>query len=229
MSHWRIQELPSQDLRKRQIPREPKPSRADAGTRSDFVQFLRSWLTDPLRVGSVAPSGKALARMMTQGIVPSDRPVLELGPGTGVFTKALLARGLSERDLTLVEYGAGFAQMLEHRFPQARVLRMDAARIFQFSLFDGASVGAVLSGLPLLSMSPRKVTAILSAGFSYLRRGGSFYQFTYGLRCPIPRPILDRLGLKATQVGCAVRNLPPAAVYRITRRPAVRHVTVCSR
>lgn len=189
-----------------------------AATCSDFVQFFRLWAANPLQVAAVAPSGEALARVMTQEIGPETGRVLELGPGTGVFTRALLARGVAESELTLVEYGSDFARMLEFRFPQARVLWMDASQLARFELFDGAPVGAVVSGLPLLSMSPRKVIAILSGAFTYMRPGGAFYQFTYGPRCPVPRPILDRLGLKATRVGRALRNIPPAAVYRITRR-----------
>ena len=188
---------------------------------TDFFQFFRSWISDPLRVAAVAPSGDHLARMMTQDIRPSDGPVLELGAGTGAFTRALIARGISESELTLVEYGSDFMRMLQFRHPQARVLWMDASQLAQYDLFDGAPVGAVISGLPLLSMSPRKVMLILSSAFKYLRSGGAFYQFTYGPRCPVPRPILDRLGLKAVRVGGTVRNLPPASVYRITRRQPI--------
>lgn len=192
-----------------------------AATTCDSFQFFRSWISDPLRVAAIAPSGESLARVMTRAIGPSDGPILELGAGTGVFTRALLGRGVRESDLTLVEYGSDFMRMLQLRFPHARVLWMDASQLGQYQLFDGAPVGAVVSGLPLLSMSPRKVMAILSGAFKYLRAGGAFYQFTYGPRCPVPRPILDRLGLKAVRVGGTVRNLPPASVYRITRRPPI--------
>ena len=184
----------------------------------DFFRFFRSWVADPLRVGAVAPSGDSLSRLITKEIRPSDGPVLELGAGTGTFTRALLARGIRESDLTLVEYGSDFMRILQHRFPRARVLWMDASQLANYDLFPGATVGAVVSGLPLLSMSPRKVMSILSGAFSHVRPAGSFYQFTYGPRCPVPRPILDRLGLKATRIGATVRNIPPAAVYRITRR-----------
>jgi phosphatidylethanolamine/phosphatidyl-N-methylethanolamine N-methyltransferase len=67
-------------------------------------------------------------------------------------------------------------------------------------------------------MSPLKVTAILTGAFSYLRPGGAFYQFTYANRCPVPRRLLDRLGLKSTRVGRALLNVPPATVYKLTRR-----------
>lgn len=186
---------------------------------ADVFRFFWSWTSDPLRVAAIAPSGESLARVMTREIGPSDGPVLELGAGTGVFTRALLAQGVRESDLTLIEYGSDFMRMLQMRFPQARVLWMDASQLGQYQLFPEANVGAVVSGLPLLSMSPRKVMSILTGAFGTLRPTGAFYQFTYGPRCPVPRPILDRLGLKATRVGGTVRNLPPAAVYRITRRP----------
>jgi phospholipid N-methyltransferase len=71
-------------------------------------------------------------------------------------------------------------------------------------------------------MSTRKVISILGGAFSYVRPGGTFYQFTYGMRCPVPRPVLDRLGLKATLIDRTLRNMPPAAVYRLTRRPQAR-------
>jgi len=185
---------------------------------SDILHFLRSWVSNPLRVGAVAASGETLARLITQEIDGSAGAVIELGPGTGVFTRSLLARGVSEDDLTLIEYGDEFLPRLKRRFPKARVLQMDASRLRKAHLFEEASVGAAVSGLPLLSMSPRKQTAILAGVFAYLRPGASLYQFTYGPRCPVPRRILDRLGLKAVRVGGTVRNIPPAAVYRISRR-----------
>lgn len=185
---------------------------------SDYYRFFRSWVANPLRVAAVAPSGDSLSRLMTMEISPKDGPVLELGAGTGAFTRALLERGVREGDLTLVEYGSDFARLLQFRFPRARILWMDASQLASHELFAAANVGAVVSGLPLLSMPPRKVMAILSGAFSYVRPNGAFYQFTYGPRCPVPRAILDRLGLKAKRIGGTVRNIPPAAVYRITRR-----------
>lgn len=185
---------------------------------SDILTFLRSWAAAPLRVGAIAPSGSALADLITRDIGPHTGPVIELGPGTGVFTGRLLERGVAEANLTLIEYGSDFARLLQVRFPDARVLWMDAARLKTIALEVPQSIGAVVSGLPLLSFSPRKVIAVLDGAFHHLGPAGAFYQFTYGPRCPVPRPILDRLGLRATLVGRAILNVPPAAVYRITQR-----------
>lgn len=185
---------------------------------ADALLFFRAWLSAPLQVASVTPSGRALASLMTSEISAGTGTVIELGPGTGVFTEALLNRGVCQSDLILVEYGVDFARELTMRFPAATTLRMDAAQLRKFELQTSAPIGAVVSGLPLLSMPVRKVIAILEGAFSHLRHDGAFYQFTYGPRCPIPRPLLDRLGLKATFIGGTLANVPPAAVYRISRR-----------
>ena len=185
---------------------------------SDLVPFFRAWVADPRRVASITPSGARLAELLTREITSETGPILELGAGTGVVTRALLTRGVRECDLTLVEYGSAFTRTLEQRFPDARVLCQDAARLNQIDLFPGAAAGAVVSGLPLLAMTPRQIIAILSGAFAQLRPGGTFYQFTYVPRCPIPQRILDRLGLMSMRVGRTFINIPPATVYRITRR-----------
>lgn len=183
---------------------------------SDSLNFFRSWLSDPLRVASVTPSSRSLARLITREA--ADGRVLELGPGTGVFTRALIERGVREEDLVLVECGTEFAAVLKERFPASTILSIDAARLAEGRPEISAGIGAAVSGLPLLSMPPRKVIAILAGIFLHMRPGGQLYQFTYGPRCPIPRPLLDRLGLRAKRVGGTIRNFPPASVYRISRR-----------
>lgn len=186
--------------------------------RSGGATFFREWLSNPLRVASVAPSGRALAEMMTRDIDASSAPVIELGPGTGIFTDALLARGIPEDQLALIEKGTNFAVLLRRRHPLATVLEMDATRLGRATLFDGEKAGAVISGLPVLAMPPRVVMQIVHGCFVHLRDGGALYQFTYGPTCPVKRQILDRLGLEAKRIGGAFINLPPASVYRITRR-----------
>ena len=180
--------------------------------------YFRAWLANPLKFGAVAPSGPALASLITSEISADDGPVLELGPGKGVFTRALLDRGVPEDSLILVERRADFANLLNERFPQARVVSMDADELHRLApVFADHPAGAVISGLPLLSMPLEKVRGILSGAFAQMRRDGAFYQFTYMPRCPVAHHTLDRMGLRAERIGGALFNLPPAAVYRITR------------
>jgi phospholipid N-methyltransferase len=185
---------------------------------SETFGFFRAWLANPLRVAAIVPSGQALAKAMTEEISAASGPVIELGPGTGSFTRALLRRGIREEDLALIEFGSEFAASLQLRYPRAHTIWMDASRLHRVQLFGGRQAGAVVSGLPVLSMPPRKVIAILEGCFAKMRPGGAFYQFTYGPACPIPRVLLDRLGLKATRIGGTLANVPPASVYRIRQR-----------
>jgi phosphatidylethanolamine/phosphatidyl-N-methylethanolamine N-methyltransferase len=170
------------------------------------------------------PSSKSLATLITREIVLSDAPDIELGAGTGVFTRHLIRRGIPQEQLALIESGASFAQTLQAEFPSSRVLCMDAIRLREVELFDGLKAGAVVSGLPLLSMAPLQVARVLRGAFVHLRLEGTFYQFTYGPRCPVPRLILERLGLQADYVGKTIANFPPAAVFRISRKPGMRLV-----
>lgn len=185
----------------------------------DAFSFFLAWLANPLRVGALAPSSPALADAITADITPECAPVIELGPGSGVFTRSLIARGIPAHRLALIEQDTIFADRLRLLFPDALVLEMDAARLSDVELFADERAGTVVSGLPLLLMSPKQVIAVLESAFEHLRPGGVFYQFTYGRRSPVSRAILDRIGLAATRVGTTVANVPPAQVYRIDRRP----------
>lgn len=182
------------------------------------ASYLRAWLANPLRFGAVAPSGPALAALITSEIRPDRGPILELGPGKGVFTHALLRRGVAEADLVLVEQRADFVRVLRQQFPAAYVEAMDAARLDRLAhLFEGRPAGAAISGLPLLSMPVDTIKAILEGVFALLGPGGALYQFTYAPRCPVSHELLGRLGLTAERIGGALLNLPPASVYRISR------------
>lgn len=125
---------PSQD-RPRQII-EPYGRR-----HRDYLRFPHAWFTRPVQMGAVAPSGYTLAEIATAEIGPDCAPVLGLGPGPGVFPRALIRRGIAEDSLVPAEFDAGFAQLLETRFPKAHVLCTDAARLPP----DVVGVGAVIS------------------------------------------------------------------------------------
>jgi len=185
---------------------------------SDALTFVRTWASRPLRTGAILPSGEALARLITSRITADTGPVLELGPGTGVFTRAMLDKGVRPEDLTLVEAAPEFAELLRERFPGVRVLAMDATGLADMAPPTGAKAGAVVSGLPLLSLPAGSIEPILAGAFAWLRPDGAFYQFTYGPRCPVPEPIREALGLDAQRIGRVLRNVPPASVWRLTRR-----------
>lgn len=181
--------------------------------------FLKRWVRGPLRMGAVAPSGPALARLMAHQVdATGSGPVVELGPGTGSITAALLEAGIAPERLILVEREEELVRWLKSRFPQLRILHEDAARLASHLTEQGiATVEAVVSSLPLLSMPPRASHAIIDQALSVLGPAGALIQFTYGPRCPIPRPLIARHGFEARPAGTAWLNLPPATVWRLTR------------
>jgi phosphatidylethanolamine/phosphatidyl-N-methylethanolamine N-methyltransferase len=191
------------------------PATTLRGGFKDRLIFIKAWLADPLGVASAAPSSRELAAAITRDLGPQTGPVIELGPGTGAFTRALLQRGVRPDQLLLIEREPVFAELLRAAHPRVRVLTVNAS---QLRRIPSVQAGAVVSGLPLLWMPRPTVLRILHGAFSHLRPDGGFYQFTYMPTCPVPASLLWRLGLRARRVGARVyRNLPPAAVYRIER------------
>lgn len=197
-------------------PTAGRPKRIDL---TDEARFLKSWFDKPLVTGAVSPSGKALARMMARYVDPAQPGfVLEIGPGTGPVTEALIERGVAPERLVLVEFNDEFADLLERRFPGVTVVRGDAYAVAKTlaGKLDQPLTATVCS-LPLLTKPVRQRVSLLDQCFEMSRPGAPFIQFTYGLVPPIPR---EAIGETTTAGSPRVwMNLPPARVW-IYRRPA---------
>ncbi|WFU41154.1 rRNA adenine N-6-methyltransferase family protein [Bradyrhizobium sp. CB82] len=178
----------------------------------DEVRFLRSWIEKPLHMGAVMPSGRLLARTMAQYVdVDSDAPVVELGPGTGAITSALIERGIDQKRLVLVEYNPGFCALLRDRYPQAKVVQGDAYRL-RDTLWHvlGAPASAVVSGLPLVTKPMFTRLRLIRDAFTALAPGAPFVQFTYSVVPPIPKSLP---GVSTEASERIWMNLPPARVW----------------
>ncbi|MEA9589592.1 methyltransferase domain-containing protein [Xanthomonas sp. WHRI 10200] len=187
-----------------------------------MASFFREWITAPSSVAAILPSGRALASIITSELSERTGRVLELGPGTGAFTQAMLAKGVREKNLILLEYNQTFASLLTHRFPHATVLQMDVSDLESLPRLDGACADAVVCGLGFLNMPAHQVTAIVRGAFLHLKPGGRMYLFTYGFNCSVPAHILDALDLEAVKIGRTYWNIPPATTYRLQRRTYTR-------
>jgi phosphatidylethanolamine/phosphatidyl-N-methylethanolamine N-methyltransferase len=186
--------------------------------------FFRRWMRNPRAVAAVAPSSRELARRMVDELPADTRRVVELGPGTGVMTEALLAHGLSPQGVLAVELDPGLHDRLQARFPELRVVHGDARRLGELAQGFAAprTLDAVVSSLGLLAMDEADRGAILAAAFSLLRGDGRFIQFTYGMKSPVSSAQLRRLGLRGRRGAFILRNLPPATVYVYTRGGDIR-------
>ena len=184
-----------------------KPLRLD-----DEVRFLRSWIEKPLHMGAVMPSGKILARTMAQYVdVDCEGAVVELGPGTGAITSALIEHGVDQKRLVLVEYNPGFCALLRDRYPHARVVQGDAYRL-RDSLRNvlSAPASAVVSGLPLVTKPMLTRLKLIRDAFAALAPGAPFVQFTYSVVPPIPKSLP---GVSTEASERIWMNLPPARVW----------------
>ena len=179
---------------------------------ADEVRFIRSWAENPLTTGAVSPSGPDLTRSMAS-FLELSRPgrVLEIGPGTGVVTHAILERGVHPSRMIALEYNDGFCRLLRRRYPDMNVVQGDAYRLRE-TLADVAegSLSGVVSSMPLFSRPKAERRALLMQAFELLPSGAPFIQFSYAL---VP-PIASEPGLfSVARTGWILKNLPPARVW----------------
>jgi phosphatidylethanolamine/phosphatidyl-N-methylethanolamine N-methyltransferase len=200
-------------------PRGQKPNPRLDNILADEARFFKSWLDNPLLTGAVSPSGPALAQMMARAIDPAATgPIVELGPGTGAITQALLDRGVEPSRLILVEFDESFCKLLAERFPDVRVVRGDA---YDLKKTLGAQldqpIAAVVSSLPLLTKPERVRLVLLADAFELLAPEGIFVQFTYSFNSPIPRKAhpskAHPIAFEAEASPRIWLNLPPARVW----------------
>ena len=217
--HIRLFEQKRDDIGKK-IEERIRQFERNRGIRlDDEVRFLRSWIERPLSIGAVTPSGRILARAMARYVDPdSDGPVVELGPGTGPVTQALVAAGVAPSRLVLVEFNPGFCRILRARYPDATLIEGDAyslRRLMETLLLQPAA--AVVSGLPLVTKPVKQRLRLIRDAFDLMLPGAPFVQFTYSVAAPLP----SRLS------GCSVEsseriwmNIPPARVW-VYRKSAI--------
>ena len=180
---------------------------------NDTGFFLQEWLANPQRTGAIAPSSPRLAAAMARWLPANpDSFVLELGPGTGAVTQALLDRGLPENRLVAIERNPRMARMLRRRFPQAHVITGDAWQMDDL-LRDQpepiTSVGAVVSSLPLLNFPAHEAEALAQKIRGLLEPSGKWVQYSYQIGKLKPRGA-SLFNLLATDIVWL--NLPPARV-----------------
>ncbi|GGB48110.1 methyltransferase [Roseibium aquae] len=192
--------------------RRLKPARLHG---TDELAFLKNWVDSPLKTGAIAPSGSELATAMAAVIDPSPHAqVLELGPGTGSVTRAILERGVSPSNLTVLEYSSEFCRLLALRHPAINVIQGDA---YTLSKTLAAAAGgaecrysAIVSSLPLLTRPEEVREILIRQALGLMPRGAPFIQFSYGLRPPVPA---KRGAYTVASSKWIWKNLPPARVW----------------
>jgi phosphatidylethanolamine/phosphatidyl-N-methylethanolamine N-methyltransferase len=185
------------------------PPKKDLFTQDD-AHFLKRWVKNPLKTGALMPSSPFLARKMASYIdLTLEGPVIELGPGTGPITEAIIEAGIKEERLILIEFDKTFVQLLQQKFPKAKVIEGDAyaiAKTLAGHLTEKAA--AVISGLPLVTKQDHERIALVNEAFTLMQETAPFIQFTYAPLSPLPEKLYKSEGSDPVW-----RNMPPARVF----------------
>lgn len=181
------------------------------------LAFLRSLVDNPAITGAVAPSGPALSRLMASFADPEDsRPVLELGPGTGVVTTALIEHGIAPERIVAVEFNPTFCNLLVERFAGVSVIRGDAYNLDATLPPDQSGpFSTVISSLPLLTRPPEVRRALIEQALERTVPDGQLIQFSYSVLPPV-KPVAGRFIVRRSK--WVMMNLPPAQIW-VYRRP----------
>ncbi len=185
----------------------------------DEIRFFRGWMTKPKAVGAIMPTSARMARRMASLIdTGSGLPVLELGPGTGVITRAILAQGVRPENLYAVEYSTDFVRHLRSLYPGVNVIEGDAFNL-NATLGDKRDMvfDSVVSGVPLLNFPVAQRVAYIESLLDRIPEGRPIVQLTYGPMSPIPP---GRGNYTVEHFHFVFRNIPPTRlwIYRRGRR-----------
>ncbi len=184
---------------------------------ADELRFVANAKAQPKTIGAVWPTGAVMARRMASIVDPNATlPVLELGPGTGCITKAILARGLAPGKLFAVEYAPEFLTELKRRFPETNILAGDAFNLDEtLGEYCDQKFDCAVSALPLLNFPLAMREHLLADVLGRLSAGRPMIQFSYGPFAPV-----------AAKPSCwtverydfVLRNIPPARLW-LYRKP----------
>ena len=177
--------------------------------RGGFWHFAREFITHPRQTGALFPSSRSLAKRMAGQVPEGGGIVIELGPGLGSVTAALVARGIPQKDIWAIEYSPRLAAKLRQRFPGVNVIEGDARHLSQLIPHRSDPIRAIVSSLPLRSLPKQTVKTIFSELHKVASPSTVYVQFTYHFRSACSRLPLHFVPCHRSFVPF---NLPPARV-----------------
>lgn len=185
----------------------------------DEIRFIRGMMAEPKTVGAIMPTSARMAAKMASIInTGSGLPVLELGPGTGVITKAILAMGVKPENLVSVEYSTQFYDHLVEKFPGVHFINGDAFNIEEtLAAYRGQKFDCVISGIPLLNFPMHARVKLVESLLDLMAPGRPVVQFSYGPKSPVAkRPEI----YKVEHFDIILRNIPPAQIWHYKKAHA---------
>ena len=174
--------------------------------------FLSRFVKNPRNLGAIWPSSRALGSFIGKSAAQDRQPlIVEIGAGTGRLTRGLLDAGVSPQNLICIEMDKDMCSFLKRSYPYLAVCEsqaQDLAHVLPPSWLG--SVTTIVSGIPMMNLSPTTRLSILEACTKTLGPGGRFLQFTYS---PIPPFPSKKLGFSRRCLGRVWLNIPPAFIW----------------
>ncbi|SNS20991.1 Phospholipid N-methyltransferase [Geodermatophilus saharensis] len=179
----------------------------------DGLRLLRAFASNPRQIGAVLPTSRTAVRaMLDLADVPAAGLVVELGAGTGVATREILARLGPAARLVAVEIEPRLARLLTERFGDPRLQVVCGSAEDLDAHLDGDRADVVVSMLPFTSLEAGLRRRLLDVLPRALRPGGTALVIQYS---PLVRGELRRR-FAAVRTVVTPWNVPPAFLFACT-------------
>lgn len=193
-------------------------------TTQKHIDFFKQFLKHPARTWAIFPSSSSLtAEMLSHIDFLHAECIVEVGVGTGEFTREILAQKNSGTLFVGIDANEKFVQETLKEFKISTIYHGDAGEIAAFLHLQGRTTcDYIVSGLPWAVLDPQEQTDLLSKLYDALVPGGKFIAFAYAHGRILSSGIKFQRLLKHTfshmEVSEIVReNIPPARVYCCTK------------
>ena len=186
-----------------------------------MLNFIKQFLLNAKQTGAIAKSSEELADLITDSVnLKNAKVIVELGPGTGIFTKKILEKKSKKSIFFALETNPFFASETKNNCSDAIVYR-DSAICIQKYLFKHKvkACDCIISGLPWAAFGNNLQQELINSIFSSLRNGGEFATFAY-IQGPLLsagkrfKNMLEEDFSQVAKTRIVWKNIPPAFVYQ---------------
>jgi phosphatidylethanolamine/phosphatidyl-N-methylethanolamine N-methyltransferase len=181
--------------------------------------WFKNYIKHPLEIGAIFPTSSITSKLMASELeIKNDLIIVELGPGTGKITEAILDKEVNNKDLILVEINDEFSNALKLKYPNVKVFSEDAVTFLtNFEERYKRKIDIIISAIPLVSLDKKTNDLLCELAMKNLSSKGKFIQITYYIKCSFSKNIIKKFQLKKSLVGISLINIPPAFVWKIIK------------
>lgn len=182
-----------------------------------MITFLRLFISQPKYVSALCPSSETLSELITTTAnLQSSKMVVEIGSGTGVFTRKIMNKIPEKCSFFALEIDPSFVNITKREIPTATVYNDSAINIDKY--LKGTKCDAIISSIPWASFNRKRQSQLLKKMSDALPLEGQFLTFAYVHGSFLPsgirfRKMLDSSFTKVKRTKIVWNNIPPAFVY----------------